>query len=52
MKREDKLCVEVIDMIESALACAKLSFISDEIHKDGLIATLEDIVTLIKKDEH
>ena len=46
----DEKTKEIIEIIESALFMANSKMISDEIHKMGLEATLEDILKIIKED--
>jgi hypothetical protein len=45
-----ELCKEVIEMAESAILSSKIGIVSDAIHKEGLIATLKDIIALIKEE--
>ncbi len=48
----EELCNNVIDMAESALQASKMNFISDDIHKLGLTATLQDIINLVKEESN
>ncbi len=48
MEREE-ICGQVIDMAESAIQCSKMIGISNDIHKIGLVATLNDIMLLIEE---
>ena len=47
----DEICKEVIDMAESAITMSKSDVVSDYIHKQGLVATLQDIIDKIKEEE-
>ena len=46
-----EICGKIIDMAESAIQSSKMDVISDDIHKKGLVATLEDIIREIKENK-
>ena len=41
--------IEIKGMCESAIQTSTMAFLDDSIHKEGLVATLNDIIELIKE---